>query len=266
MKLTTLTTVPITSTKYPSTNLLHSACWCTIQWNANKSGEIFLISATRPLCFPVIEGAPSVVMETTEDTGMFMSLHASLSALWMSSPLVRSWSDFNANKSSVTSKVSEFTHLTQMQSWATSPMSVDSSAAKLSAEAVASLVFSCSVKFSDISEIRRVTVSLLSCKLFILRIISLLLLRSSNRHCDSRKQFLTSSPSLNGLPCLARSQEILNVANVMAWDTFKLARIVFCSAMAFFSRLVILRALSWDPGGYFLSNVAWVVSKCLLTL
>ncbi len=140
MKTTTLTSVPITSTKYPSTNLLHSACWCTIQWNFNKSGGIFLISATRPLCFPVIEGAPSVVMETSEDACMFMSLHASLSALWMSSPLVCSWSDSNTNKSSATSKVSEFTHLTQMQSWATSPMSDNSSTAKLSAEA--SLVFS----------------------------------------------------------------------------------------------------------------------------
>jgi len=48
-------------------------------------------------------------------------------------------------------------------------MSVDSSTTKLSAEAVASLDFTCSAKFSDIYEIQGITL-LLSSKLFILRI------------------------------------------------------------------------------------------------
>lgn len=56
-------------------------------------------------------------------------------------------------------------HPNTLQSWATSPMSVDLFfLGKVSAKAVAGWFFSCSVKFSDIFEIWHITAPLLICK------------------------------------------------------------------------------------------------------
>ena len=219
---------------------------------------------TNPLVFPVIEGAPSVVIETNFFSGRLSFSTNSMKALKTSSPLVLPCSGISFKSSSLVEK-SLKTIRAKTVSWAVSVASQDSS----NWSEKYSHVWISSFSWDDTSAARSSTLLdtllLNSCKSAIAEMILSLFVNSAKRNsAAARNASLMISPSLKGFLDFIRMWLTAKEAAVAALGLLtNIFREDFCWLTLLFS--FCSTAFLWVDFKSLksLSNPGWSVVKCL---